>query len=142
MTWRIPLSNKEYEALKMSGTDGLWTLDKNPDDWRKYVVFTSFQDMVTVHGKVRSAAPNHAHRCRPYLSLCRKIAVINLGNRVGLMGDDMEELFICEACLDSFPAEDMEGDYCGWCAERMLSREERAERDRWDEVDRLHGEEW
>ena len=58
------------------------------------------------------------------------------------MGDDMEELFICEACLDSFPAEDMEGDYCGWCAERMLSREEREERDRWDEVDRLHGEEW
>lgn len=54
----------------------------------------------------------------------------------------MEELVICEACLEGFPAEDMEGDYCQWCAERMLSREERRERDIWDEVDRSHGEEW
>lgn len=54
----------------------------------------------------------------------------------------MEELVICEACLEGFPYEDMEGDYCQWCAERMLSREEREERDMWDEVDRSHGEEW
>ena len=141
MTWRIPLTLKEYEALKMSDPEGLWKL-VDGGDWRKHVEFDSFQNMVTVHGKVRNAAPNHANRRQPYLSRCRKIAVINLGNRVGVMDDDMEELFICEACLDSFPAEDMEGDYCGWCAERMLSREERAERDRWDEVDRLHGEEW
>jgi hypothetical protein len=53
-------------------------------DWRKHVEFDSFQSMVTVHGKVRNAAPNHAHRATPYLSLCRKIAVINLGNRVGV----------------------------------------------------------
>ena len=83
MTWRIPLTLKEYEALKMSDTDGLWKL-VDGGDWRKHVEFESFQNMVTVHGKVRNAAPNHVHRSAPYLSLCRKIAVINLGNRVGV----------------------------------------------------------
>ena len=83
MTWRIPLTLKEYEALKMSNTDGLWTL-VDGGDWRKHIQFDSFNDLITVHGKVRSAAPNHEMRCRPYLSLCRKIAVINLGNRVGV----------------------------------------------------------
>ena len=83
MTWRIPLTLKEYEALKMSDTDGLWTL-VDGGDWRKHIEFDSFQNMVTVHGKVRNAAPNPVHRSAQYMSLCRKIAVINLGNRVGV----------------------------------------------------------
>ena len=80
MTWRIPINNLELEALRMSGAEQFCEIVRPHDGWRKVAEFASFGDMIQAHGKIRNCTPEHGHRKAPYLSLCRKIAIINLGS--------------------------------------------------------------
>lgn len=82
--FRVMLTHKEYEALRMSHADAFCTIEMATDTsqpWKYRAVFEDGEAITKAYRSVRDREPMHAAISLPYKSICKKLAILVLGDR-------------------------------------------------------------
>lgn len=83
MTLRMIVNRKELEAVRLTYADEFCSVERahnSEKPWKFWLVFEDGPSIVKAYRSLADRIPKNVNRAIPYKSVCRKLAVLLLGD--------------------------------------------------------------